>query len=375
MQPSRVTRGLGRELPAAERIPYSRARVRARRADRCSATTCRCFGSPGASFESADDEQLNTWHERLNVLWRNIASPHVALWTHRDPPARASVCTRAESRRAVSPASLSGRYRERLAGETLMVNELYLVARLSARRQGRRRALHQGAARRSTVAASGARAARCARCLREAAPDVAARRWRATSRSCLGRLRHGAGACCSRLLEFLGAADQRRMAARCRCRVRRSMRCSRPRGSSSAPRSSSTALPTQTRWGAMLGIKEYPTPTRRRHVQRAAVGAVSVRADAVVRLSDARPAAQGLLQRQFNRMANAGDFAVSQAEELNDALDALTSNEFVMGDHHFSLQVLADADRGRRSDTAARRLTGAQRPRRAGAHVCSPIPA
>ena len=48
-------------------------------------------------------------------------------------------------------------------------------------------------------------------------------------------------------------------------------------------------------------------------------------------------------------MANAGDFAVSQAEELKDALDALTSNEFVMGDHHFSLQVLAD----RRRTTAA----------------------
>ena len=52
--------------------------------------------------------------------------------------------------------------------------------------------------------------------------------------------------------------------------------------------------------------------------------------------------AQALLQRQFNRMANAGDFAVSQAEELKDALDALTSNEFVMGDHHFSLQVMTD---------------------------------
>src|SRR5262249_40226161 len=32
-------------------------------------------------------------------------------------------------------------------------------------------------------------------------------------------------------------------------------------------------------------------------------------------------------------------------EELKDALDALTSNEFVMGDHHFSLQVLADDPR------------------------------
>jgi len=55
-----------------------------------------------------------------------------------------------------------------------------------------------------------------------------------------------------------------------------------------------------------------------------------------------RAASQGLLQRQFHRMTNAGDFAVSQAEQLKDALDALTSNEFVMGDHHLSLQVLAD---------------------------------
>ena len=36
----------------------------------------------GASFESADDEQLNAWHERLNVLWRNIAGPGLAIWTH-----------------------------------------------------------------------------------------------------------------------------------------------------------------------------------------------------------------------------------------------------------------------------------------------------
>src|ERR1039458_8390443 len=51
---------------------------------------------------------------------------------------------------------------------------------------------------------------------------------------------------------------------------------------------------------------------------------------------------QGLLQRQFHRLANAGDFGVSQAQELRHALDALTSNEFVMGDHHLSLQVLTD---------------------------------
>jgi type IV secretion system protein VirB4 len=55
-------------------------------------------------------------------------------------------------------------------------------------------------------------------------------------------------------------------------------------------------------------------------------------------------------------MANAGDFAVSQAEELKEALDALTSNEFVMGDHHFSLQVLAEVSRPRTAEVAAERL-------------------
>src|SRR5438874_10350680 len=57
-----------------------------------------------------------------------------------------------------------------------------------------------------------------------------------------------------------------------------------------------------------------------------------------------RAAGQALLQRQFHRMANAGDFAVSQAVELKEALDGLSSNEFAMGDHHFSLQVLADIE-------------------------------
>ena len=40
------------------------------------------FRLSGASFETADDEQLNNWHERLNVLWRNIARENVVLWTH-----------------------------------------------------------------------------------------------------------------------------------------------------------------------------------------------------------------------------------------------------------------------------------------------------
>src|ERR1700730_18072521 len=91
----------------------------------------------------------------------------------------------------------------------------------------------------------------------------------------------------------------------------------------------------------MLGIKEYPTPTTVGMYNQLLSAPISF----VVTQSFAfltKAAGQALLQRQFNRMANAGDFAVSQSDELKEALDALTSNDFVMGDHHFSLQVLCD---------------------------------
>ncbi len=114
-------------------------------------------------------------------------------------------------------------------------------------------------------------------------------------------------------------------------------------------------MPTESRLGAMLGIKEYPTPTM--------VGMYNALLSApfpfVLTQSFTfltKATGQGLLQRQRARMANAGDFAVSQAQELIDALDALTSNEFVMGDHHLTLQVLAEASSSAAGDPEAQRL-------------------
>ena len=87
------------------------------------------FRLGGASFECADDETLNTWHERLNVLWRNIASPQVALWAHvirrREVT---SVGPTAEDSRARSSASTA----EDSPHQKLMVNELYLEHRVSS---------------------------------------------------------------------------------------------------------------------------------------------------------------------------------------------------------------------------------------------------
>src|SRR6202161_3460267 len=112
-----------REMPASRHIPYT-AHVASEVIVTTQGGYLQTFRLGGASFESADDEELNNWHERLNVTWRNIASPNVALWTHT-----------IRRRGCATPAQASGegfadrlyvKYQERLSGETLMVNELYV---------------------------------------------------------------------------------------------------------------------------------------------------------------------------------------------------------------------------------------------------------
>ena len=86
------------------------------------------FRLGGASFESSDDGELNNWHERLNVLWRNIAGPNVALWTH--VIRRRAGIAAGEARQSSEYLFADGlhtKYHHRLANETLMMNEVYLA--------------------------------------------------------------------------------------------------------------------------------------------------------------------------------------------------------------------------------------------------------
>jgi type IV secretion system protein VirB4 len=113
-----------RELIAAERIPYA-AHVAGNLVKTVFGDYVQVFRLGGASFESADDDQLNTWHERLNVLWRNIASAQVALWAH--VIRRREVASGAGKAGKGFADALNAKYRERLVGQTLMVNEWYLA--------------------------------------------------------------------------------------------------------------------------------------------------------------------------------------------------------------------------------------------------------
>jgi len=295
------------------------------------------FRLAGASFESADDEQLNVWHERLNVLWRNLASPNVALWTHliRRPM---HAVPRGPAGGGFA-AMLRGKYEARLASETLMANELYLALCY-------RPAAGLAAGIVSKVL-TGTRAAppdiervdaleSCAKLAQSVRASLA--RYEPEP---LGTYRSG-DIWCSSLLEYIALllnGEWRRVPL--------------PAGPLSGALATTRVLfgteaieyrmPAATRVGAMLGIKEYPTPSSVCMYQRL----LSAPFPLVLTQSFTfltRAAGQALLQRQYFRLLNAGDFAVSQAAELKTALDGLSSSEFVMGDHHFSLQVLADVD-------------------------------
>src|SRR3984885_11232003 len=326
-----------REPTPAERIPYlahvSPHIVKTRLGD-----YVQVFRLGGASFECADDETLNTWHERLNVLWRNIASPQVAIWSH-VIRRREAIASR-DGGTGFSGA-LEQRYRTRLAGETLMVNELFLSL------------IYRPAAGVATGLAS--------RFLKRTQPSAASFELADALDAC-EKLRETVRASLLRYEpELLGIYRRDGWAYSGPLNIFSTLingdlrEVPLPRAPVNEVLSTSRVffgtelleyrLPTGSRVGAMLGIKEYPTPTQVGMLD----GLLSAPFPFVLTQSFgflSKAAGQSLLQRQFNRMVNAGDFAISQAEELKDALDALTSNEFVMGDHHFSLQVMADEPRG-----------------------------
>lgn len=292
----------------------------------------------GTSFESADDEDINNWHERLNVLWRNIASPNLALWSH--------VIRRRDGawpRGRTVPGfarEVEERYRHQMAAERLMVNELYvsLVFRPQPTRIG-------------NVAL---------RLLKKADPDGARAEMRDSLDECAKKRqellaalerydpealgvyrRDGSDVLFSSLMEFHGLllnGEWQRMPLP-RAPLNEVLATSRPFFGNEAME---YRTGTQTRVGAFLGIKEYPTPS--------APGMFSALLTApfpfVLTQSFTflgKGTATDMMSRQHHRMAAAGDMAVSQAEELKDALDDLMSNRFVVGDHHFTLHVLADA--------------------------------
>ena len=328
------TKALRREATAEKNIPYT-AHVSGHVVKTRQGDYVQGFRLGGASFETADDEQLNNWHERLNVLWRNIARESVVLWTHvirhRDVVRIGNAHPPGFAR------DLKAKYLKRLTCETLMVNELYIsiVYRPAA-------GLAVGAASKFFSKSRPAEARLELKDSLDTCEKLAQTLFSSLARyepQSLG-VYEWEGRQCSSLLEFFGVllnGEWQRVALP-RAPIAEVLSTTRPLFGFETIEYRTA---TRTRLGAMLGIIEYSTPT----VTGVFDALLSTPFPWVLTQSFAflkKASAQGLLQRQYNRMQSAADFAVSQAEELRDALDELTSSEWVMGEHHLSLQVLTE---------------------------------
>ena len=331
---------MNREIFGAMNIPYT-AHVHENVVKTKAGDYVQAFRLAGASFQSADDADINNWHERLNILLRNIASDQVSLWTHivrrRENVYPSGECPPGFSR------EVDEHYRERVTGETLMVNELYLsvVFRPQA-------GMVQGAAMKLLSRSNKDNEAQEFRDSLDACAKLRSQLLASLDRyepELLGIYEKG-GRQFSSLLEYFGVLvnGEWRPVPLPRASISEVLLTTRPFFGSEAME---YRTPTQTRLGAFLGIKEYPTPTSAGMFNLLLTAPYSfVLTQSFTFLP--KSTAQRVLSAQYSRMRNAQDLAVSQAEELKDALDQLTSNEFVMGDHHFTLQVLADPFDGHR---------------------------
>ena len=327
-------KALRREASTATLIPYTvhvdECIVRTKRGD-----YVQVFRLGGASFESADDEDINTWHDKLNVFWRAIASPNFSVTTH--------IIRRRDnsfpdgSYADGFAAALMEKYRRKVTGETLMVNELYvsLVYRPQPTKVGS--AFLDALKRTSKEGAEAELADSIDICQKKRQELLSA--FARYDVEALG-IYEREGALHSAAKEFFAYLINAHWAPR---RLSRGDMChsladTRPMFGNEAMEYRGA---TQTRLGAFLGISEYPSSTPPGLLDPLLTAPFPfVLTQSLDFIS--KSVGLKLLKTQRNRLNASEDDARSQIEELDEAMDDLVSNRFALGRHHFSLQVQAD---------------------------------
>lgn len=323
------------ELPVSINIP-SAAHITPTTIKNNSGDYVRVFRLAGIAHESADDDDINAWHEQLGYYLRSIASPHLAIWAH--------IVRRVERSypsgefKPGFARDLDAKYRARcLSGASMFVNELYitLVYRPTSNKVERLFGKFEKLSRESLLNDQLA----ALETLDELEENLKVALQRYDS-EVLGVYEYN-GYMYSEMLEFFGFlvnGEWQRMPLP-KGNLRRFIATSRTHFGTE---SLAYKTPGGVKYGAILGIKEYPAvtgPGMLNELLSQPYEFVLTQSFIFMNKQDA----QRMLERQRNIMVNAGDLAQSQIDELDDALDDLISNRFVYGKYHLTLQVLADS--------------------------------
>ena len=336
---------LTRELEPRERLPYAR-HVTDRIVALDNGALMMSFRLDGASFETADVRDLNDWHGKLNGAWRNLASDRLAIWHHLIR--RRDDAYPAGQFRSVFARDLDAAYRARVGREQMFVNELYVTLVLHPGRDVTDRAQAWAThwsrrliGQRIAGAQAAEAEAEAVKLIEDAGRDLA---------QYLARY----GAAPLGLVERDGLWFSESMA------LLRLILTGRPepvplvRGHLGSAIYTARAIfgrealeirdVAEALYAGLFGVKEYPAATRPGLWD----GLLSARFAFVAAQSFtflSKASARAVMERKQNQMTSARDRATSQIAGLDDALDDLMSNRFVMGDHQASLMVYGDSPR------------------------------
>jgi type IV secretion system protein VirB4 len=335
---------LGRELEPRTTLPYAR-HVTDQIVALDTGALMVSFRLDGASFETADVRDLNDWHSKLNGAWRNLASDRLAVWHHlvrrRDDAYPAGLFRSAFAR------DLDTAYRTRITAEEMYVNELYVTLVLHPGRDtaGRAQALagrfSQTFGRSTGTAQAAEHEADNIKLIDDASRDLA---------QYLARY----GAAPLGLFERNGLYFSKPMALLRLILTGRREPVPLIRGHLGSAIYTTRAIfgrealeirdVAEARFAGLFGVKEYPAATRPGLLDALLSARFAfVAAQSFTFLSKA--SARAVMERKQNQMTSARDRATSQIAGLDDALDDLMSNRFVMGDHQASLLVYGDSPR------------------------------
>lgn len=290
----------------------------------------------GASFETADARDLNDWHVKLNQAWRNLADEQLAIWHHLIR--RRVELEPSAGYRSAFAAELGAAWDARTADKPLWVNELFVTLVLHPGREASdlTAALMRrlSATRREDPEPAMIRLRR----IEEAGRDLVQYLDRYAPRRLGLYEKHGLRF--SEPMEIMGLVltGQRSPAPIVYGHLGAALYTTRAIFGRETLELRDVAA---DRYAGVLAIKEYPATTRPGLWN----ALLSARFSFVVTQSFAflsKASAQAVMERKQNQMVSARDRAGSQIEGLSDALDELTSNRFVMGEHQASVLVYGE---------------------------------
>jgi type IV secretion system protein VirB4 len=294
------------------------------------------FRVEGRDCETADPDEVLGWHNRLNVLMRNIASDRLVLSVHLVRRGADASDYPSGTFRGAFARRLDDAYRAAIQRQ-LYRNEMFLsVIRRPPAVAGDR--LANWWSRKRKVAVSADTGQDAAQHLEEVVRVLQAD----LAPYALTRLgiRQQGPVVCSEIAEALSLilTGQPRRIPMITGRLGRSIHADRIIFGRETAR---LLGDFDTRFAAVLGMREHPAQTWSGQFS------LLLKAPYFFVLSQsfaflAKPEAHGVLTRKQNQMVAANDKAHSQVEGLVEAADQLASNVFVMGSHHLSLTVFAD---------------------------------